>query len=129
MRPAFRPRRLKPGQAKLVKAGSDIILQMHYTANGKAGHDRSRVGFIFANEPPKERVFMLAAANEEFAIPPGDPNYEVKSKFQLQEDSTLQAFLPHMHFRGKDFEYRVTYPDGENRNAAERAALRLQLAA
>jgi len=25
------------GQAKLVKAGSDIVFQMHYTANGKAG--------------------------------------------------------------------------------------------
>jgi hypothetical protein len=110
--PGLPPETLKPGQAKLVKAGSDIILQMHYTANGKAGQDRSRVGFIFTNEPPKERVFMLAAANEQFAIPPGNANYEVKSKFQLQDDSTLQAFLPHMHFRGKDFEYRVTYPDG-----------------
>jgi hypothetical protein len=110
--PGLPPETLKPGQAKLVKAGSDIILQMHYTANGKAGHDRSRVGFIFANEPPKERVFMLAADNEKFAIPPGDSNYEVRSKFQLQDDAKLQAFLPHMHFRGKDFEYRVTYPDG-----------------
>jgi hypothetical protein len=111
--PGLPPETLKPGQAKLVKAGSDIILQMHYTANGKAGHDRSKVGFIFANEPPKERVFMLAADNEKFAIPPGNSNYEVQSKFQVQDDSTLQAFLPHMHFRGKDFEYRVTYPSGQ----------------
>lgn len=111
--PGLPPETLKPGQAKLVKAGSDIILQMHYTANGKPGKDRSRVGFIFANEPPKERVFMLAADNEKFAIPPGDPNYEVQSSFQVQEDTTLQAFLPHMHFRGKDFEYRVKYPDGK----------------
>ena len=45
--PGLPPETLKPGQAKLVKAGSDIILQMHYTASGKAGHDRSRVGFYF----------------------------------------------------------------------------------
>ncbi len=32
------PSIMKPGQAKLVKAGSDIVLQMHYTANGKASH-------------------------------------------------------------------------------------------
>jgi hypothetical protein len=104
---------LKPGQAKLIKAGSDIILQMHYTANGKPGTDKSRVGFVFTNEAPKERVFMLAAGNEKFAIPPGNPNYEVHSQFQLQADATLQQFLPHMHFRGKDFEYRVKYPNGE----------------
>jgi hypothetical protein len=111
--PGLPPETLKPGQAKLVKAGSDIILQMHYTANGKAGQDRSRVGFIFSNEPPKERVFMLASDNEQFAIPPGNSNYEVSSKFQVQADAKLQAFLPHMHFRGKDFEYRVKYPNGE----------------
>lgn len=56
---------------------------------------------------------MLAAGDEKFAIPPGDPNYEVHSKFQLQADATVESFLPHMHFRGKDFEYRVKYPNGE----------------
>jgi hypothetical protein len=110
--PGTVPEMLKPGQAKLVKAGSDLILQMHYTANGKAGKDRSRIGFVFADKPPKERVFMLAAGNEEFAIPPGNSNYEVKSRFQLQAEATLTQFLPHMHFRGKDFEYIATYPDG-----------------
>jgi hypothetical protein len=56
---------------------------------------------------------MLASDNEQFAIPPGNSNYEVSSKFQVQADAKLQAFLPHMHFRGKDFEYRVKYPNGE----------------
>src|SRR5437660_2483199 len=36
---------LEPGKASLVKAGSDLVLQMHYTANGKPGTDRSRIGF------------------------------------------------------------------------------------
>ena len=31
----------------------------------------------------------------------------------MQDDSALVSLLPHMHFRGKDFEYRVTYPSGE----------------
>jgi hypothetical protein len=51
--------------------------------------------------------------NANFAIPPGDPNYRVDSKITMQDDSTLVNLLPHMHFRGKDFEYRVTYPSGE----------------
>ena len=29
------------GPAKLIKAGSDLVLQMHYTANGTAGTDIS----------------------------------------------------------------------------------------
>ena len=42
--PGMPPGILRPGQAKLVKAGSDFVFQMHYTANGKAGTDRSRIG-------------------------------------------------------------------------------------
>ena len=111
--PGTLPNIMKPGQAKLVKAGSDLVLQMHYTANGKATTDISRIGIVFATTQPTERVLTLAAANADFAIPPGDSNYQVDSKFTLQDDATLLNFLPHMHFRGKSFEYRVTYPSGE----------------
>lgn len=111
--PGTLPNTLKPGQAKLVKAGSDIVLQMHYTANGKASTDISKVGIVFATEKPTERVLTLAAANPKFAIPPGDANYQVDAKITLQDDSTLVDLIPHMHFRGKDFIYRVTYPSGE----------------
>jgi hypothetical protein len=111
--PGTLPNIMKPGQAKLVKAGSDLVLQMHYTANGKATSDISRIGIVFATTQPTERVLTLAAANADFAIPPGDSNYKVDSKFTLQDDATLLNFLPHMHFRGKSFEYRVTYPTGE----------------
>src|ERR1700676_1717155 len=41
--PGTLPNIMKPGQAKLVKAGSDLVLQMHYTANGKATTDISRI--------------------------------------------------------------------------------------
>jgi hypothetical protein len=111
--PGLPPETHVPGQAKLVKAGSDIVFQMHYTANGKAGTDRSRIGLVFATEPPKERVFTVTATNGKFKIPPGDANYKVDSVFELGTDVTLVGMLPHMHLRGKDFEYRVVYPTGE----------------
>jgi mono/diheme cytochrome c family protein len=111
--PGMTPQVLQPGQAKLLKAGSDIILQMHYTANGTAGTDRSRVGVVFAKEPPKERVLTLAAGTAAFAIPPGDADYKVDAKLTLQHDAMLVNLLPHMHFRGKSFEYRAVYPTGE----------------
>jgi hypothetical protein len=111
--PGTLPNIMKPGQAKLVKAGSDLVLQMHYTANGKATTDISRIGIVFATTKPTERILTLAAANGSFAIPPGDSNYQVDSKITLQDDAMLINFLPHMHFRGKSFEYRVTYPSGE----------------
>ena len=57
------------------RSGSDIILQMHYTANGTPADDISRVGLVFAKTPPTERVLTLAASTTNFAIPPGDPDY------------------------------------------------------
>jgi hypothetical protein len=68
---------------------------------------------IFSKEPPAQRVMMLGAFNGKFAIPPGDPDFKVESKFTVQRDVTLLGFLPHMHLRGKDFEYRIIYPNGE----------------
>jgi hypothetical protein len=110
--PGTVPDTLKPGQAQLIPKGADIIFQLHYTADGKVGEDKSRVGVIFAKEKPTERILTLAATTADFAIPPGDPNYRVDSKITLQDDSTLIMMLPHMHLRGKDFEFRITYPDG-----------------
>lgn len=52
-------------------------------------------------------------ATTNFAIPPGDPSYRVDTKLMLQDDAKLVNMLPHMHFRGKSFEYRVNYPSGE----------------
>jgi len=111
--PGTVPDALKPGQVKLVPKGADIIFQIHYTADGTASSDKSRVGIIFAKEPPRERVLTLAAADAKFVIPPGDANYRVDAKITLHDDSTLETLLPHMHLRGKDFEYRITYPDGK----------------
>src|SRR5579862_9009521 len=65
--PGTIPDMLKPGQVKLVPKGADIIFQLHYTADGKPGSDKSRVGMIFAKEPAKERVLTLAATTADFA--------------------------------------------------------------
>ncbi len=110
--PGTIPDTLKPGQAKLIPKGADIIFQLHYTADGKVGEDKSRVGIIFSKVTPITRVLTLAATNPRFAIPANDPNYRVDSKITLFADSTLEMMLPHMHLRGKDFDFRITYPDG-----------------
>jgi len=110
--PGQPPEKLPAGQAKLIKAGSDFVLEIHYTTNGKPALDRSRFGLVFAKAPPKERVLTLSATNGTFRIPPGDPNYRVDAEFQFASDVTLTALHPHMHGRGKDFEYRLVQPSG-----------------
>jgi hypothetical protein len=103
---------LGPGQAKLIKAGSDIVLEVHYMPMGTPTTDQTKVGLVFTKEPPKERVLTLSAVNGTFKIPPGDPNYRVDASFEIATDLKLAGLHPHMHTRGKDFEYRIVYPDG-----------------
>jgi hypothetical protein len=103
---------LRPGEGKLIKAGSDIVFEVHYTPNGKATKDQTRLGLVFAKTPPAERVLTLSASNGTFKIPPGDPDYKVDATFEVQKDVKLVALHPHMHSRGKSFEYRLTFPDG-----------------
>ncbi len=100
----------KPGIAKFLPAGSEITLQVHYTPTGKMRKDRSKVGLIFAKTPPEHEAHTHGIANDRFTIAPGDENSLVKSKFTFRSDSHLLSFMPHMHLRGKDFKYTVTYP-------------------
>jgi hypothetical protein len=111
--PGGLPYVLKPGQARLIPKGSDIIFQMHYTTNGKAVADRSRMGFIFAKEPPVERVVNAYVGNMNLHIPPQEANAQVNARVTFHEDTQLLSMFPHMHVRGKSFEYRATYPSGE----------------
>lgn len=101
-----------PGVAKRIKAGSDLVLQMHYTANGAATEDRTRIGIIFAKQPPKKAVLSLQMSNDTFVIPPGDPNYRVQVSGTMPNDALLISMFPHMHLRGKGFEYLITAPGG-----------------
>jgi hypothetical protein len=102
-----------PGQARMIPAGADLIFQMHYTSNGTDGVDRTKVGIVFSKEPPKERVINTFLMNESLRIPAGAGNHRVDAKVTLQQDSTLLSLFPHMHLRGKAFEYTATFPNGE----------------
>jgi hypothetical protein len=105
--------RLEAGQAKLIRAGSDLVFQMHYTTNGKAAQDKTRVGLIFAKEPPKERVLTYAVRNWQFAIPPGEADYPVTSEVTFKGEARVVTYWPHMHVRGKSFRFEAISPDGK----------------
>jgi mono/diheme cytochrome c family protein len=114
--PGQPPDMFVPGQAKLIPAGSDIVLEVHYMPEGKASTDQSNVGLVLAKEAPTERVMTLQAGNEKFKIPPGDPDYRVEASYTFRREVTLLGLHPHMHMRGKDMSYRLVFPNGETRS-------------
>src|SRR5581483_663684 len=95
--------------AKLVPAGSDLVFQMHYTTNGHAGTDQTSVGMIFLKHAPEKRVLTLQLTNDHFGIRPGAEDYRVEADGTLPNDALLLSFFPHMHLRGKRFEYNIIH--------------------
>lgn len=112
--PGSSPDQWPEGTAKFIPAHSDLVFQMHYTSNGHAGSDQTSVGVVFSKTSPSQRIFTLQLANDHdaFPIPPNASNYRVEVHGTLPNDATLLSFFPHMHLRGKRFEYNIVHEDG-----------------
>jgi hypothetical protein len=104
----------QPGSALRLPAGSTLVFQMHYTANGKDSHDRSKIGFVFAKEPPKQEAIIGALVNQNFTLPAGVANTKVDAEMTINQDMILWSLLPHTHVRGRSWEVTAKYPDGRS---------------
>jgi len=102
-----------PDKAKLLPAGAWLKFQMHYTANGEAAKDTTRIGFHFADAEPTHEMLTHAIAKQNFKIPPRADNVKVRAFETFSKGGTLSGFSPHMHLRGKAFRYELEDPDGE----------------
>ena len=107
--PGSSPDQWPDEMAKFIPAGSDLVFQMHYTTNGHADRDQTSAGLVFAKQLPAQRVLTLQLTNDHFVIPPETDNYRVEVWGTLPNDALLLGFLPHMHLRGKRFEYNILH--------------------
>ena len=101
----------------LLKAGTTLALNMHYTTNGRATVDQGRIGLWFydEDETPTQRKLGECACifpNDWTDIPPNDPNFAQVKSVKVGYDAYLTGFHPHMHFRGKSMVFDAHYPDG-----------------
>jgi thiol-disulfide isomerase/thioredoxin len=95
------------GYARRLPKGARLVFQMHYTTNGTATKDRTRIGMIFADKPPKHEVKTASIVDDQFQIPPGADNYQVESSISIPADVQVLGYLPHHHLRGKASRYEL----------------------
>jgi Copper type II ascorbate-dependent monooxygenase, C-terminal domain len=110
--PGSSPDEWPEGMAKFIPAGSDLVFQMHYTTNGHAAQDQTSIGIVFSKASPNQRVITLQLNNHALIIPPGADDFRVDVQGTLPNDATLLSLFPHMHLRGKRFEYDIVRDDG-----------------
>jgi hypothetical protein len=111
--------RLHDGIGIHLPAESDIILQVHYHPNGKAGIDKTRVGLYFARKPVKQALHWNNATSYNFQLPAGANNVEVKASWYVPVDVEALAVSPHMHLLGHDMHMSVRLPNGRTENLIE----------
>jgi peroxiredoxin len=112
--PGSPPRQVQKGMAKRIPAGSKIIMQVHYTPNGRPQQDLSSLGLVLCDaKDVKQEVESGWAVNFAIAIPPGMANYKSFSMHRFDDDRLLLILTPHMHMRGKSFRYEAWYPSGK----------------
>ena len=109
--PGSSPEIWPEGMAKLIPRGAALVIELHYTPNGKAVSDRTRIALQFS-KPPARRVLTLQMQPDRLDIAPGDANARATVSGTLPNDALLLSFFPHMHLRGKAFEYDRTDPGG-----------------
>jgi hypothetical protein len=100
-----------PGMAKRIPAGSDLVLQIHYTPDGRAVEDRTSIGLVWS-PTPERRVLTLQLHTTALRIPPGEPSHRVTVAGTLPGDALLISMFPHMHLRGNAFEYALAGEGG-----------------
>ena len=76
-RPACRRSCIRRTPACCSRRTRDFVFQMHYTPNGQAVTDHSKVGFYFreVDNPPKYPLHLTALTDFRFEIPPGAKEY------------------------------------------------------
>jgi hypothetical protein len=99
------------GTAIRVPKDAELIFEMHYTPNGTATTDRTKVGITFAKQPPERELRFNMLGPKNLTIPAGDPHYKQTTEFKFPKDGKIVGVLPHMHLRGKAFRYEAVYPD------------------
>ncbi len=123
--PGARVEALPPGHAKKIPAGHNIYFQVHYTPNGVPQKVQSHMGLVFADpEDVTHEIKTSSARERRFRIPggrrlgkkDGPSDFPVQAvSSPLPANATLLAFSPHMHLRGKSFNYELLAPGNEPR--------------
>ena len=110
--PGRQPDVFADNSGRLIPAGSNLLLQMHYTTSGHETVDATQVGLFLHDEPPAYVMSGGVAGQRRFIIPPGAKEHKLRGEQLIEKDAYLYQMTPHMHFRGKYMSYTAEYPDG-----------------
>jgi len=95
-----------------IPAGSSFYTQMHYTTYGRETVDQSRIALYFTDQEPEHILQHHSILNLNLRIPAGEAEHREGAYYQFQRDAVIYSLFPHAHYRGRNLEFTLRYPDG-----------------
>lgn len=113
--PGSSPRLAPPGVGHVLKAGSDLILLLHYHGSGKPERDQSSVGLFFSKAPVSRSMYNIPLTTTKIDIPPGESRHRIDVHATLPADVHAYGVLPHGHFLLREMKLWAILPDSTTR--------------
>ena len=115
--------------AKLIKAGSDIVFEMHFNPNGKEAVDRSELGLYFSDKAPAQRVLAIDTLRDlDLQIPPKQPDYLSQSVDDSRPPGATSLHTASYACARQQYGGSCPLSRRSTRDSVERPEVRLQLA-
>lgn len=111
--PGVQPAQFREGTAIRIPKGMRLGIQLHYAPTDQERADQTSVGVYLANGTINKQVRVLMGDRRDLVIQPNEANYSLTADRVFDKDDALiSIFHVHMHYRGKSYSFRFTYPDG-----------------
>jgi hypothetical protein len=108
---------MRPNSGKLMKAGSRIVWDIHYSSGGEDVTDVVELGIYFypkGQEPKfKQTLHLMGGTNSSGIDIPPNTVKATQGFFVLRENGRVESFQPHMHLRGKAMSIEAILPTGQ----------------
>jgi len=112
--PGRQPDSFRDNSGRLIKKGSNLLLQMHYTTSGRETVDETEIGLFLHDTPPQYVMSGGVAGQRRFLVPAHAKEHKLEGEQLIERDAYLYSMTPHMHYRGKYMSYTAVYPDGRS---------------
>lgn len=116
--PGLQARFYPPGSGVKFKAGTDVLIQVHYAPVPADADDQSSINLFFTNETNLRKVKAKRVGEQYITEPvffiPKNKVLTFHSIYTMDTTYSLFSIAPHMHLIGKDFKIWAVTPSGDS---------------
>ncbi|MBK9733022.1 MAG: T9SS type A sorting domain-containing protein [Chitinophagaceae bacterium] len=116
--PGLQARFYPDGSGVKFKAGTDVLIQVHYAPVTEPTTDQSSINLFYSNETDLRKVKAKRVGEQYITEPvffiPKNKVLTFHTEYPLDTTYSIFSIAPHQHLIGKDFKIWAVTPDGDS---------------